>query len=101
MPSRTVKVAIPPASVIPLSVVMIELPDPAASVTVLPGTTLPEELLSVTAMIEVETLSAATAVGLATTVELTALTGGITVRVADAAEPLGALADVMAPVLLR
>src|SRR6185295_15762965 len=74
-PSFTVNVACPLALVVPLTVVIVELPLPAAKVTVLPLTRLPPESLRVTVTVEVATLFATTEVGLATTVEAAALTG--------------------------
>ncbi|MCX5875357.1 MAG: hypothetical protein NT087_03475 [Deltaproteobacteria bacterium] len=62
---------------------MVELPDPAVSVTVLPETGLPELSFKVTVTVEVVEPSAVTDAGLAVTVETVALTGpGVKVTVA-------------------
>src|SRR5450759_426524 len=76
--SFTVKVACPNALVTPVTVVMVELPDPAVSVTVLPDTRLGTAAPSfnVTVMVEVLVPSAGTDAGdagFALTVEFIAL----------------------------
>jgi hypothetical protein len=73
--SFTVKEACPLPFVVPLTVVIVELPLPAASVTVLPLTRLLLASFSVTVIVEVEEPSAFTVVGLAVTVEFAALPG--------------------------
>src|SRR5437763_958057 len=72
--SLTVKVAWPLALVVPLTVVIVELPLPAVSETVLPLTGLLFASLSVAVMVEVVEPSAVTEVGLALTVDVLALT---------------------------
>src|SRR2546422_11638568 len=57
--SFTVNVAWPFASVVPLTVVIVELPLPAASDTALPLTAVPTLSLSVTVMVDVVEPSAA------------------------------------------
>src|SRR2546425_3779275 len=86
--SFTVNVAWPFASVVPLTVVIVELPLPAASDTVLPLTAVPTLSLSVTVMVDVVEPSAATDVGLALTVDVLALTGPTTVNDADTLLPV-------------
>jgi len=73
--SFTVNEACPLAFVVPLTVVTVELPLPAARVTALPLTGEPPPLSRVTVIVAVELPSATTDVGLAATVELAALTG--------------------------
>ena len=68
-------VACPLAFVVPLTVVIVELPLPAVRETVLPFTTFPPESLRVTVTVDVVDPSAVTDVGLAVTVEAPALTG--------------------------
>ena len=78
--SLTVKEACPFVPVVPVTVVMAELPPLLASVTVLPLTALLFASLRVTVMVEVESPSAICDVGLATTVDALALTlPGLTV----------------------
>ena len=60
--------------VIPLTVVMTELPLPGVSVTTLLLTGLPFASLRVTVIVEEEVPSASTGVGLATTVDVPAVT---------------------------
>src|SRR5450759_3152154 len=86
--SFTVKVACPLALVTPVNVVMVELPDPAVSVTVLPDTRLGVAAPSfkVTVMVEGLVPSAGTDAGIALTVEFIALiafTTRLAVEVAD------------------
>jgi len=69
----TVNVACPLLPVIPFVVVIIELPPPWDSVTVLPLTTLLCASSRVTVMVEVVAPSAAMVVGLAVTVEVAVL----------------------------
>ena len=76
----TVNVTTPLEFVVPLAGVTIEFPVAATRLTVFPDTPCPPSSISVTVMVEEVVLSAATVVGLATTVELVALTG-TTVRV--------------------
>jgi hypothetical protein len=73
--SFTVKEAWPLAFVVPLTVVIVELPLPAASVTVLPLTKLLLASFSVTVIVEGVEPSAGTEVKPALTVELLALPG--------------------------
>jgi hypothetical protein len=73
--SFTVKEACPLEFVVPLTVVIVELPLPAVSVTVLPLTKLLLASFSVTVIAEVVEPSAFTVVGLALTVDLPALPG--------------------------
>jgi hypothetical protein len=70
-----VKVAWPLAFVVPLTVVIVELPPLLASVTVFPLTGRLLASRRVTVIVEVVTLSAGTEVGLALTVDVVALTG--------------------------
>ena len=72
--SLTVKVAWPFVAVVPVTVVIVELPPLLASVTVLPLTGLLLASLSVTVIVEVVELSAGTEVGFALTVDVPALT---------------------------
>src|SRR2546426_252192 len=67
--SFTVKLAWPFVSVVPLTVVIVELPLPAVSDTALPLTGLLLISLSVTVIVDVVDPSAGTDVGLALTVE--------------------------------
>jgi hypothetical protein len=67
--SFTVKVAWPLAFVVPLTVVIVEPPLPAVSVTVLLPTGLLFASMSVTVIVEVDVPSAITDVGLAITVD--------------------------------
>ena len=71
--SLTVKVATPEALLTPETVVIVEEPPDLASVTVLPGTTLDWASLSVTVIVELVELSAATLVGAADTVDCAAV----------------------------
>jgi hypothetical protein len=72
--SFTVKVTTPLELDAPLAAEIVELPLPAASVTVLPLTGLLPASSSVTVIVEVVEPSAATDVGLALTVDFDALT---------------------------
>jgi len=72
--SFTVKVAWPLALVVPLTVVMVELPLPAVSETVFPLTGWLNPSMRVTVTVEVVAPSAITEVGLALTVDALALT---------------------------
>ena len=56
----TVKVALPSAPVVPVTVVIVELPAPWASVTAFAGTGLPNTSCRVTVMVAVVEPSAAT-----------------------------------------
>src|SRR5204863_7738641 len=73
--SFTVKVAWPLALVVPLTVVMVELPLPAVRETAFPVTGWLFASLRVTVMVEVVVPSAVTEAGLALTVDAVALTG--------------------------
>src|SRR5438270_488475 len=73
--SLAVNVTCPLALVVPLTVVIVELPLPAVRETVLPFTTFPPASLRVTVTVDVVDPSAVTDVGLAVTVEVPALTG--------------------------
>ena len=72
--SFTVKVAWPLVLVVPLSVVIVELPLPGVSVTVFPLTGWLKGSNRVTVMVEMVDPSATTEVGLALTVDAVALT---------------------------
>ena len=72
--SFTVKLAWPFAFVVPLTVVIVELPVPAVRDTVLPLTGLLFASSNVTVIADVLELSAVTDVGLAVTVDLLGLT---------------------------
>ena len=75
------KVAWPLALLVPLIMVVMELPLPGVKETVLPLTGLPSASLRVTVIVEVDEPSATTDVGLATTVDVPALTApGFTVN---------------------
>src|SRR5213593_2309145 len=72
--SFTANVACPLAFVVPLTVVIVELPLPAVSDTALPLTGLLLMSLRVTVIVDVVDPSAGTDVGLALTVDVPALT---------------------------
>ena len=72
--SLTVNVAWPAASVVPLTVVIVERPPPWPSVTVCPATALPNASFAVTVTVEVATPFAVTEAGAAEIVDCVELT---------------------------